>query len=181
MPLPQDEHRLKPHATHTGPRARQQLGDTSVEMAVGCLLPQDKRGDQPKPCQLLGDPQGWGWGRAAAARQELLSAQGWGGHMDLHQPDKRSSLPLQCHWQRWKKCPTILSNTTVTLVSPTVTTCSSHQKTTICNPLNTCCNSSAPNKVVRNTWVQCSGLFLLHSCGHHAPQWCTSPAQAERL
>lgn len=75
-----------------------------------------------------------------------------------------------CKASRWKKSVQQPSATPQSpwCASESPSSCSSNQKTTS-NPPNTCCNRSALNKAVRNTWVQCSGLFLLHSGGHHAP------------
>lgn len=153
--LPQDEHHLKPRVTPTGPRARQHLGDTSMETGMGChLLPWCRRRHQPKASQLLGDPQGWGQGRAAVAQWELLSAHGWRTHATC------TSMIINTAWccssttckaSTWKKRPTTFPLS---------------KKTT---PPNMCCHNSALNKTVKNTWVQCSGLFLLCSNRHDSP------------
>lgn len=167
--LPQDEHHLKPHATHTGPKARQHQGDTSMETGTGChLLPWCRRRHQAKPSQLLGDPRGWGRGRAAAAQRELLSAQGWGTHATCTSMIINTACccsSTTCKANTWKKCPTTFPLT---------------NKNPTSNPPNTCCHCSALNKAVRNTWVQCSGLFLLHSSKHNSPGVVCVPCPRQR-
>lgn len=145
----------------SSPPMEQEGGETSPNPATSWET--CRAGDRAEPQQH-------------SERQKPLSAGAGGSHActrtctGLITNTARCCPNAACKASRWKKRPTTLSNTTVTLArsGDPKQSCPSNQKTTS-NPPNTCCNSSALNKALRNTQAQSSGQFLLHSGGHHAP------------
>lgn len=129
--------------------------------------------------------QGWGQHRATTAWRELLSARGWGVPVPTCTSLITNTAPHCSNTaykaSRWKKCPTTLCNTAVTLLSSGAPkqSCPSNQKTTS-NPPNSCCSSSALNKAIASTCVQHSGLFLLQSGQTSRPSSGTHPLSVPR-